>query len=93
MNIKTWVWCLHCERAFAVLLSRVPTDEESALDFVPDLEMQLGVELHGQIYAECEYEDCDGGPLDFWWWDRFRATQEGLPEVPELDKEYPLYPE
>lgn len=90
MNIKTWVWCLHCERAFAVLLSRVPQNDESAFNFAPDLEMQLGVEKDGQVYAECAYEDCDAGPMDFWWWGNFR---EGLPEVPEIGKVYPLYPE
>ena len=63
MNVKKWVWCLHCERCFEVHLSREPSGE-GALDFTPDFEMQLGVEQHGQVYAECPYEDCDGGMLD-----------------------------
>ena len=74
-------------------LSREP-QEGGTLDFTPDFEMQLGVEQHGEIYAECPYEDCDGSMLDFWWWDDFKQGYEGtdtLPEVPMADTVYPLY--
>ena len=91
MNIKAWVWCLQCERAFSVLLSKKPGDNESAFDFGAEFEMQLGVEQDDTVYAECPYDDCDGSLLDFWWWEEFQAKTSTATEVPELDKEYPLY--
>ncbi len=57
-------------------------------------EMQLGVETNGRVYAECPYGGCDGGLLDFWWWVDFRRdhqNNDSLPEVPEMDRVYPLY--
>lgn len=93
MNHKVYIWCLHCEQCFPVLLSRPPAEDEGAINFGGDLEMQLGVEQNGQIYAECLYDHCDGGLLDFWWWDEYRNYHPDSPEVPEEDKVYPLYPE
>ena len=61
-------------------------------DFMGGWYMQLGVEQHGQVYAECPYEDCDGGMLDFWWWDNYKQNRAGtdtLPEVPLPDSVYP----
>ena len=30
MNVKKWVWCLHCQRAFEVFLSREPIPPNDA---------------------------------------------------------------
>lgn len=104
MNVRKWVWCLHCERCFEVYLSREPQLDtegnppglEWTMQFAPDFELQLGVETNGTVYAECPYEDCDGGMLDFWWWEDRRGSESDgespWPEVPEEDKVYPLYP-
>ena len=95
MNIKQWIWGLHCERCFAVLLNRKPRwqdDEEkreSAFDFALDLEMQLGVESGGSVYAQCPYEDCDGDLKDFWWWEEYERQHPNAPEVPEPGRAYP----
>ena len=57
MNVRKWVWCLHCERCFEVHLGRGPErDEEgteATFEFGADFEMQFGVEEGGQVYAEC----------------------------------------
>ena len=90
MKVIKWIWCLHCERCFEAHLSREPQANEGLLDLVPDLEKQLGVERDRQIYAECTYEDCDGSPLDFSWWDARREGQPTLPEVPVEGQVYPL---
>ncbi|MBI4339489.1 MAG: hypothetical protein HY680_06000 [Chloroflexi bacterium] len=100
---QQWIWCLHCERAFAVELGRKPDWQEneaaesygeSAFDFAAELESQLGVRYpNGQIYADCPYDDCDGDLKDFWWWERFREDHPDLPAEPESGKVYPLYPE
>ena len=98
MNVKKWMWCLHCERCFEVYVDHepqaVPENQpgglESPFDFAADIEMQLGVEQGGTVYAECPYPDCDGSLLDFWWWEAFRDEIGLLPEVPELEKVYHL---
>ena len=98
MNVKKWVWCLHCERCFEAYLSGEPIPDdavkeqtgEGAFSFAADFEMQFGVEENGVIYARCPYDGCDGGLLDFWWWDDFRANFTDLPEVPEPGRVYPL---
>lgn len=98
MNIKKWIWCLHCERCFEVHLSRQPEWDaqldtgESPFNFAADFEMQLGVEQGGQVYAECPYDGCDGSLLDFWWWEEYGRRHPEAPETPEADTEYPLYP-
>ena len=89
MNIKTWLWCMGCERTFSVMLSGEPDINDTR--FYAELEMQLGFEQDGEVYAECPYDDCTGGPLGFKEWDSFRAGRESLPEVPEEGIEYPLY--
>lgn len=58
--------------------------------------MQLGVEQHGEVFAECPYDGCDGSMQDFWFWDKFRVNygeKLQLPEVPAKDTVYPLYPD
>ena len=101
MNVKVWLWCLHCERCFQVLLSKQPQwrdDEEtqvhgeSVFDYGYELEVQIGVETDGEVYATCPYEDCDGSLLDFKWWKEFSAGYDGTPEVPAAGAVYPLYP-
>ncbi|MDA1215475.1 MAG: hypothetical protein O2812_01195 [Chloroflexi bacterium] len=102
MNVEKWIWCLHCERCFEVHLSREPEWDDAGtppgyeiiFNFAPDFEMQLGIERNGNVYAECPYENCDGDLKDFWWWDNFHSAseQQHLPETPEVDKVYPLYP-
>ena len=91
----SWIWCLHCERCFQVMLSDTPGSEASVWEYADELEHQLGEEYKGKVYAGCPYEDCDGDLKDFWWWNYFRALKEDssieVPEVPELDKDYPLY--
>ena len=93
MNIKKWVWCLHCERAFEVHLSREPRvvdgEVESAIEFTVDFEMQLGITQAGQVYAECPYEDCDGSLLDFWWWEEYRVHHPEAAEWPSTNQVYP----
>ena len=50
MNIRKWVWCLGCERAFEVYLSLEPTvvppppdvDEPPVYPFAYEFEVQLG---------------------------------------------------
>jgi hypothetical protein len=57
-----------------------------------ELEMQLGeVSDDGEVYASCHYDDCDGSPLDFWPLEKFRGWHPETPELPEVDKVYPLY--
>ena len=100
MNIKKWVWCMHCERCFEAFISSepLPYDEakqqyaEEPINFAPDFEMQFGVQDGRRVYAECPYEGCDGSLLDFRWWDERRADHSDAPEVPEPHKAYPLYP-
>lgn len=104
MNIRKWVWCLGCERAFEVFLRREPlvtrpplgVDEppqvESVYPFAYEFEVQLGVEEDGAIFAECPYVGCDGSLPDFWWWDDFRRARPDVPETPDPDAVYRLYP-
>ncbi len=87
MSVRKWLLCLHCERAFEVTLSSEPGEAQGPIELAPELEAQLGVERDGETYVECPYEDCDGSPLDFWWWDT-----EGR-GVPEVAKQYSLYPD
>ena len=90
MNIKTWLWCFHCERTYSVMLSGAP---EISDRFFAELEMQLGVVQDGQVYAECPYEDCDAGAHNFQSWDSFMQSHPDMPEVPEVGKVYSLYPD
>lgn len=104
MIIRKWVLCLACERAFEVYLSREPdiippppqVDEppemESVYPFANELEVQLGVEEDGAVYAECPYEGCDGSLADFWWWSEFRRAWPDVPETPESDTVYRSHP-
>ncbi|MDP6422234.1 MAG: hypothetical protein QF672_13095 [SAR202 cluster bacterium] len=62
------------------------------MDYGYEFELQLGVESDGEVFGTCPYEECDGGLLDFWWWEAFRGTQDAAPEVPIEGKVYPLYP-
>lgn len=42
----------------------------------------------------CPYSRCGGDAvIDAWDWGEFRAQVPIHPEVPEIGKEYPLYPE
>jgi len=90
MNIQTWLWCIGCERTFSVMLGGEPDINDTR--FFAELEMQLGVEQHGQIYAECPYDDCDAGAHNFWSWETYRGNNPDSPEVPVEGIEYPLYP-
>ena len=92
---------LHCERCFAVDLSRKPNWEdddeaqeygESLFDFAVELEAQLGVQYpDGQVYAECPYDGCDGDLKDFVWWEEFQRSHPEVPTEPVGGKMYPLY--
>lgn len=44
-------------------------------------------DLHEGVSAHCAYADCDGGALDFWQWDAYRAFVGGAP-VPSRDVRY-----
>ena len=104
MNIRQWVWCLGCERAFEVYLGREPAvippppdvDEppqmESMYPFAYEFEVQPGIEEDGAVCTECPYDGCDGSLGDFWWWDDFRRTLPEIPETPKPDTAYCLYP-
>ena len=101
MNFRQWIWCLHCQRCFSAFIGHKPqleddeqnhTYTESVFDFAADFEMQLGVEISGQVYAECPYEGCDGDLKDFWWWETYERDHPNAPEVPDEGKVYPLYP-
>ena len=50
----------------------------------------LGEEPTDQPWAECGYEDCLGSPLGPWLWHKYRKVICAEPEVPEVDKVYPL---
>ena len=93
MNIEQWLWCMNCQRGFKVYLSE--RDENGGMDeqWFHELELQLGVESNGKVYAECPYEDCDAGPFDFWDWEEIRKDNQ-YPEVPEEGIVYPwnMYP-
>ena len=54
--------------------------------------MQLGVDQGNTVYAECQYEDCDAGLIDFHWWESRMGKSDYDPEVPDPDVVYPLYP-
>ena len=94
MKETHWLWCLHCQRCFRVII----TDPGSTIgpQWFEELEEQLG----GQL--KCPYEGCDGNPFDFRLWSKYRETvQEGIegrvepqivPEIPEVDTVYPLDP-
>ena len=98
-NIRNRVWCLGCERAFEVYVSREPAvipappgvDEpsqmESVYPFAYEFEVQLGVEQDGAVYAECPYEGGDGSLADFWWWDDLRRARPDVPDMPESEQE------
>ncbi len=97
MNVRQWLWCLHCERCFEVFLTK---KIEEGLN-VTELEMQLpvegtGKELEGlhryEDMAECPHEGCNGNPMDFWSWNQYRGVNPDSPEVPAVDTVYPLYP-
>ena len=101
MNFRQWMWCLHCERCFSVFLDRKPKigageaamyDSDSTFEFAANLEMQLGVESDGQVYAECPYDDCDAGLQGFWWWEQYEWDHHHAPETPEEGVVYRLYP-
>lgn len=91
---ERWVWCLHCERAFQAKDVRRFRCE----DLVGAKEARF-LGLKGEPYYMCAYEDCDGTPLDFDWWDEMlegkrwsvRFADYGYPKVPERGKRYPLY--
>ena len=71
----TWLWCLHCERAYQLKDMR-----EVPHDLLPGENLQL-----------CHYEDCDGDTvLDAWNWDEL-CKERGGPDVPERGVRYPLY--
>lgn len=99
MNIRRLIWCFYCERCFAVYVSDGPANYENIhpdewkppYQFKVELEMQLGVEAHGEIVAQCAYSDCVGGPNGFWWWERFRIDQPDLPIDPPWGQQFPLY--
>jgi hypothetical protein len=65
---------------------------ESVYPFAYEFEVQLGVQEDGVVYAECPYDGCDGSLSDFWWWDDFRRARPEVPETPEPDMVYLLYP-
>ncbi|HAL47482.1 MAG TPA: hypothetical protein DCP37_06975 [Dehalococcoidia bacterium] len=102
MNVKTWIWCLRCEQCFSVLLTTEPEMEDadenqgmgaSVFDHAYELEVQLGVETDGEVFATCPYEGCSGSLFDFRWWEDFRLGQNITEEVPAMDTVYPLYPD
>jgi hypothetical protein len=40
----------------------------------------------------CPYEDCDGDTvLDSWLWKEIQEKHPKYPEIPERNKEYPMY--
>jgi hypothetical protein len=78
LQADTWVWCLHCERCFRFIESKLddegllvcaytPDCSGSALDFWPWSQKDWDDRMHGQP----------------------RPTQ--WPEEPEVGKVYPLY--
>ena len=97
MQYKKAMLCLYCERTFSVFVSHEPEiDEligalESPLGFAWDLEIQLGVEEEGAVYAECPYDDCEGVILDFRWWDDYRKEHSNAPAEPAEQVVYPIY--
>ena len=103
--VRQWIWCLNCERCFEVDLSRQPRlqdneeadeDAEVPLDFVEELEQQLGVKNpDGEVVVQCPYDDCNGS-LELWgefrWWEDFREDHPQAPTDPKAGSVYPFYP-
>lgn len=38
----------------------------------------------------CSFGDCDGGPIDFWRWESYRAYVQSAPEIPTEGRRYSL---
>ena len=45
----------------------------------------------GDSINKCLYEGCDGHIGDIWEWSDIRESNPHYPEIPEIDKEYPMY--
>lgn len=90
-----YLWCLHCERAYKYGTYREETIKLSESDLAD-------MRKHGcpedtvkglqETFQMCPYDGCDGSTVfDGWDWEDVRKHHPGYPEVPELNKVYPLY--
>ena len=95
--MQQWIWCLECERAFAIELARRPEWDvneqdrypESSQEFTSQLETQIGVPYpDGYVYIDCPYNDCDGELSDFVWWEEYRSEHPEAPQEPERGRAY-----
>jgi len=43
-------------------------------------------------FSMCNQDDCDGGPMDLWEWEKVVECNPEYPLVPQIGRVYPLYP-
>jgi hypothetical protein len=93
-----WIFCTFCERTFSLEISNTDpvalSKSGHVKDFIKELESQLGIsDFSDSPYRCCVYTDCESVPINWEFWDQYRANEgEGLnwPSIPEINVFYQI---